>query len=198
MPAEEVASFYRDETARIRYSMILFNWFAVGLIPILALIVLQVRRMAHRTPIFSYSLLACSAGGPTIFLMADLFWLLAAFRPARDPQLTMLFNDLAWVTFSTQVGFLIAQSVILALAIYLDRQQRPVFASWVAHFNLVVAALLVPAAFAGTAMTGPLAWDGLLTFWVRNVAIGTWILVMAVVLARAIESQRAADDAVAT
>ena len=48
-----------------------------------------------------------------------------------------------------QVGFLIAQSVILALAIYLDRQQRPVFPAWVAHFNLVVAVLLVPAAFVG-------------------------------------------------
>ena len=98
--------------------MILFNWFAVGLIPILALIVLQIRRMAHRTPIFSYAIIACAAGGPTIFLMANLFWLLAAFRPERDPQLTLLFNDLAWVTFSSQVGFLIAQSVILALAIY--------------------------------------------------------------------------------
>jgi hypothetical protein len=33
MSADQVASFYRDETARIRYSMILFNWFGVGLIP---------------------------------------------------------------------------------------------------------------------------------------------------------------------
>lgn len=197
MSASEVAAFYRDpeNLPRIRYSMIVFNWFAVGLIPILALIVLQIRRMAHRTPIFSYALLACAAGGPTIFLMANLFWLLAAFRPERDPELTLLLNDLAWVTFSSQVGFLIAQSVILALAIHLDRQERPVFRRWVAHFNLAVAALLAPAAFVGTAMTGPIAWDGLLTFWVRNVAIGTWIVVMGVVLARAIARQRAEDEA---
>jgi hypothetical protein len=197
LSAEQVAAFYRDphNLPRIRYSMILFNWFAVGLIPILALIVLQIRRMAHRTPIFSYSLLACAAGGPTIFLMANLFWLLAAFRPTRDPQLTMLFNDLAWVTFSTQVGFLIAQSVILALAIYLDRQRRPVFEPWVAHFNLAIAALLVPAAFAGTTMTGPVAWDGLLTFWVRNIAVGVWIVVMGIVLARSIGRQRAEEAA---
>lgn len=197
--AEQVAAFYRDpeNLPRIRYAMILFNWFAVGLIPILALIAVQIRRMAHRTPIFSYAILACAAGGPTIFLMANLFWLLAAFRPMRDPQLTLLFNDLAWVTFSTQVGFLIAQSVILALAILLDRQERPVFPRWVAHFNLVIAALLVPAAFAGAAMTGPIAWDGLLTFRVRNLAIGVWIVVMAVVLARAIGRQRAEDQAVA-
>ena len=199
MSAAEVAAFYRDpeNLPRIRYSMIVFNWFAVGLVPILALIVLQIRRMAHRTPIFSYAIIACAAGGPTIFLMADLFWLLAAFRPERDPELTLLLNDLAWVTFSSQVGFLIAQSVILALAIYLDRQARPVFPRWVAHFNLAVAALLIPAAFVGAAMTGPIAWDGLLTFWVRNAAIGLWIVVMGVVLARAIARQRAEGEALA-
>jgi hypothetical protein len=199
MSADDVAAFYRDpeNLPRIRYSMILFNWFAVGLIPILALIVLQIRRMAHRTPIFSYAIIACAAGGPTIFLMADLFWLLAAFRPTRDPQLTVLFNDLAWVTFSTQVGFLIAQNVFLALAIHLDRQERPVFKRWVAHFNLVVAALMVPAAFAGAAMTGPFAWDGLLTFWVRNVAIAVWIFVMALALGQAITRQRAEHEALA-
>jgi hypothetical protein len=193
MSAQQVAAFYRDphNLPRIRYSMILFNWFAVGLIPILALIALQIRRMAHRTPIFSYAIIACAAGGPTIFLMADLFWLLAAFRPTRDPQLIQMFNDLAWVTFSSQVGFLIAQSVILALAIYLDRQERPVFRPWVAHFNLLVAVLLMPAAFVGAAMTGPIAWDGWLTFWVRNLAIGLWIVVMTVVLGRAIRRERA-------
>jgi hypothetical protein len=122
--------------------------------------------------------------------MASLFWLLAAFRPERDPQLTLLFNDMAWVTFSSQVGFLIAQSVLLALAIYLDRQARPVFQRWVAHFNLLVAAALVPASFVGLAMEGPFAWDGVLTFWVRNVAVGLWIGVMGVVLGQAIRREQ--------
>lgn len=197
MSAEEVAAFYRDpgNLPRIRYSMIVFNWFAVGLVPILALIVLQMRRMAHRTPIFSYGVIACAAGGPTIFLMASLFWLLAAFRPERDPALILLFNDMAWVTFSSQVGFLIAQSVLLALAIFLDRQRRPVFARWVAHFNLLVAVAFVPACFVGLAMEGPVAWDGLLTFWLRNAAVALWIGVMGVVLARQILRQRREEEA---
>jgi hypothetical protein len=199
LSAQEVAAFYRDpeNLPRIRYSMIVFNWFAVGLIPILALIVLQMRRMAHRTPIFSYGIIACAAGGPTIFLMASLFWLLAAFRPERDPELILLFNDMAWVTFSSQVGFLIAQSVLLALAIYLDRQARPVFETWVAHFNILIAALLVPACFVGLAMEGPIAWDGLLTFWIRNAAVALWIAVMGVVLGRTIYRQRAEEEVAA-
>ncbi|OBG60023.1 hypothetical protein [Mycobacterium sp. E3339] len=192
MPAEQVAAFYRDPAhlPEIRYSMIVFNWFGVCLVPILALIVLQIRRMAHRTPIFSYAMLGCAAGGPTLFLVANVCWLLAAFRPERSPALTQLLNDLGWITFTILVPFLIGQSVILALAIYFDDQPRPVFGRWVAYFNLLVAAALVPAAFVGVSLTGPLAWDGFLSFWVKNTAIAVWIVVMGVVLARAVYRER--------
>ena len=195
LSAAEVADFYRDPSnlSRIRYSMIFFNWFCIGLIPMLTLLVMQVRRMAHRTPIFRYALLGCLAGGPTVFLLANLFWLLAAFRPERDPDLTLLYNDLAWVTFTSGVPFLIGQSLILAVAIYLDDQGQPVFDRWVAHFNLAVAAALAPAAFVGLALDGPLAWDGVLSFWVKNVAIAVWIAVMGVVLGRTIYRRRAVE-----
>ncbi|OMC17623.1 hypothetical protein [Mycobacterium colombiense] len=193
MPAEQVAAFYRDprHIPQIRSSMIVFNWFGVCLVPILALIVLQIRRMAHRTPIFSYAMLGCAAGGPTLFLVANVCWLLAAFRPERSPGLTQLLNDFGWITFTIVVPFLIGQSVILALAIFFDDQARPVFPRWVAYFNLLVAAALVPAAFVGVSLTGPLAWDGFLSFWVKNVAIAVWIVVMGVVLGQAIYRERA-------
>ena len=193
MSAEDVAAFYRDNVARVRYSMILFNWFGVGLIPIVLLLAMQIRRMAHRTPILSYSLIACAGGPPALFLIADMFWLLAAFRPERAPELTQLFNDLAWVTFTILVPYLIAQSLLLALAIYWDRQDQPVFKPWVAHFNLLVAAALTPAAFGALAFNGPIAWDGLLSFWVKNIAIAVWIIVMGIVLGQTIRRQRAED-----
>jgi hypothetical protein len=170
--------------------MILFNWFCVGLIPVVILLVMQIRRMAHRTPILAYCMLGCVAGGPTLFLIANCCWLLAAFRPERNPELTQMFNDLAWITFTSQVPFLIAQSVILALAIYFDDQPHPVFERWVAHFNFLVAAALVPAAFVGLALTGPVAWDGALSFWLKNASIAVWIVVMAVVLGRAVYRER--------
>jgi hypothetical protein len=193
MPAEQVADFYRDETARIRYSMILFNWFGVGLIPTVILLAMQVRRMAHRTPILSYSLIACAGGPPALFLIANMFWLLGAFRPERAPELTQLLNDLAWITFTVVVSYLIAQCLLLALAIYWDRQEEPVFKPWVAHFNVLIAVALAPAAFTAVSFSGPIAWDGLLSFWVKNIAIAVWIVVMAVVLGQAIRRQRAED-----
>src|SRR5262245_33466069 len=193
MSADDVASFYRDETARIRYSMILFNWFGVGLIPTVILLAMQVRRMAHRTPILSYSLIACAGGPPALFLIANMFWLLGAFRPERAPELTQLLNDLAWITFTVVVSYLIAQCLLLALAIYWDRQDKPVFKTWVAHFNVVIAVALAPAAFAAVSFSGPIAWDGLLSFWVKNIAIAVWIVVMGVVLGQTIRRQRAEE-----
>nr|WP_090340345.1 hypothetical protein [Mycolicibacterium malmesburyense]CRL69438.1 hypothetical protein CPGR_01253 [Mycolicibacterium malmesburyense] len=191
MSVEEVAAFYRDETARIRYSMILFNWFGVGLIPTVVLLAMQVRKMAHRTPILSYCLIACAGGPPTLFLIANMFWLLGSFRPERSPELTQLLNDLAWVTFTVLVPYLIAQCLVLALAIYWDRQERPVFRPWVAHFNLLIALALVPAAFGAVTFEGPVAWDGVLSFWVKNIAIAVWIVVMGIVLSQNIRKQRA-------
>jgi len=196
MSAEEVAGFYRDEVARIRYSMILFNWFGVGLVPVVVLLALQVRRMAHRTPILSYSLIACAGGPPALFLIANMFWLLGAFRPDRAPELTMLFNDLAWITFSVMVSYLIAQCLLLALAIYWDRNDTPVFRPWVAHFNVATAVALMPAAFTALALDGPFAWDGLLSFWLKNIAIATWIIVMGVVLGQTIMRQRRSAEQV--
>lgn len=199
MTAEEVSAFYFDPAhlSRIRYSMIVLNWFGVALIPLLAMLAMQVHRMAHRTPILTYCFLGCIAGGPTLFCIADLFWLLAAFRPDRDPQLVQMFNDMAWVTFTSQVAFLIAQNVFLAMAIYLDRQARPVFPSWVAHFNLLTAAAMAPAAFSAMYMDGPLAWDGALSFWMKNLSIALWIVVMTLVLGRNVMSQRRDEEAAA-
>lgn len=192
MTAQEVADFYfaPENLTRIRYSMVVFNWFGVALVPLLVMIALQINRMAHRTPLFTYCFVGCIAGGPTLFCIANLFWLIAAFRPERDPELVMLFNDMAWITFTSQVTFLVAQNVFLAFAIYLDRQARRVFPAWVAHFNMATAIAMAPAGFAAMHMDGPLAWDGLVSFWIKNGAIAAWMVVMTFVLGKAIYRQR--------
>jgi hypothetical protein len=195
--ARKVAAFYADHTSRVRYSMILFNWFCVALIPILMLIVERMRRMAHRTPILRYCVIGVAGAAPIAFLTATIFWLLAAFRPDRPPALTQLYNDLAWITFTCAVPFLVALCLFLAVAVYLDEQQRPVFRCWVGHFNLLIAVALAPAGFAGLTLAGPFAWNGFLAFWVKNVAIALWLVVMAVVLGQTIRRDRWAEQVLA-
>jgi len=153
--------------------------------------------MAHRTPILRYCVIGVAAATPIAFLTATIFWLLAAFRPYRAPELTQLYNDLAWITFTCGVPFLVALCLFLAVAIYLDQQDTPVFPRWVSHCNLLIAIALVPAGFAGLTLSGAFAWNGFVSFWVKNFAIAAWLVVMAVVLGQAYARPRSATDVTA-
>jgi hypothetical protein len=50
--------------------------------------------------------------------------------------------------------------------------------------------VLVPAGFAGLTLSGVLAWNGFLSFWVKNIAIAVWLIVMAVVIGQTLGRQR--------
>ena len=102
-------------------------------------------------------------------------------------ELTLLTNDLAWITFTCGVPFLFAMFLFVALAIVWDDQPEPVFPRWVAWFNVAMAVAVAPAAFAGLVRGGPFAWDGVLSFWVKNAAFVAWIVVMALALRPTVE-----------
>lgn len=196
MTADQVAAFFDEHATMVRFSMVLFNLCALMLLPFFMAIVVQIKRMATPSHVFAYSYLSAVATGATLFAIADLFWLLAAFRPERDPDLTLLLNDLAWIIFVAPVGMLVAQTICLALAIYLDARPVPVFPRWVGHFNLLTAAALAPAACAAAVRTGPLAWDGLISYWLKISAFAVYLVVMFFVLRAAIKQQARDERAV--
>jgi len=189
MSAQEVADFYRANVGRIRTSMIALNILGITLIPFFMLIVGLMKRMANSSAAFAYSYFSAAVSGATLFALANLAWLIAAFRPDRDPQLIQLLNDFAWFAFVTPVGMIMAQNLCLALGIYLDDRTKPVFPRWIGHFNIVTALLMAPSAFAMMFKTGPLAWDGFLAFWLRFGTFALYLLVMLVVAWLAVDQQ---------
>jgi hypothetical protein len=93
------------------------------------------------------------------------------------------------MAFITPVGFIIAQNFSLALGIYMDAQSKPIFPRWVGHFNIASALLMTPGAFALMFMKGPLAWDGILAFWLRVGTYGLYVAVMFFVVRAALARQ---------
>ncbi len=193
LPAEEVAAFYRDNAAMIRFSMITFNLCAIMLLPLFLVIVVQMKRMAGQSHVLAYCYLTAVVSGATIFALADIFYLVAAFRPDRGPELVQLLNDMAWIIFIAPVGMLVAQNLLLALAVYFDSGPRPVFPRWVGHYSLATGLAMAPAAAAAVVTTGPLAWDGVVSFWLRNGAFAAFVVVMFFVL-RSVLRRQAAEE----
>ena len=132
----------------------------------------------------------------TLYALADIFYLVAAFRPDRSPELVMLLNDMAWMIFIAPVGAFVAQNVFLGLAIYFDDGPHPVFGRWVGHYAIATALAMAPAAGAAVFTTGPLAWNGAVSFWLRNGAFALFVVVMFVVLRNVLHRQ-AVEEGVA-
>ncbi|BBY76286.1 hypothetical protein MPRF_31850 [Mycolicibacterium parafortuitum] len=189
MSADEVAGFYADNTALIRFSMITYNLCAIMLLPFFMVIVVQMKRMTTQSHALAYCYLTAAVSGATLFALADIFYLVAAFRPDRNPELLLLLNDLAWITLVAPVGMLVAQNLLLGLAVYLDTGPNAVFPRWVGHFAVLTGVAMAPAAAAAVFRTGPLAWDGEISFWLRFVAFAVFVAVMFFVLRNTLHRQ---------
>ncbi|AEV71755.1 hypothetical protein MycrhN_1131 [Mycolicibacterium rhodesiae NBB3] len=189
MPADEVAAFYRDNTGWIRFSMVTFNLCGIMLLPLFCVITVQIKRMAAQSQAFAYCYLMATVSGATMFAFSAIFFAAAAFRPSRDADLVLVLNDLGWIVFVAPVGMTLIQNLMLALAIHYDNGRRRVYPRWVAHFSLLVVLAMAPAAFSMTVMSGPFAWNGAISFWLRNIGFGTFLVVMLAVTWQAVRRQ---------
>lgn len=189
MSPEQVAAFFRDYNTGILGVVILCNLIAGSLVPLFAVIAVQISRTSTSSSVFSYGYIICVGVGTTAFILADYCWGVAAFRPDRDPQLISLLNDMAWFFFIAPVGTIVVQNLCFAMSVYLDERDRPIFPRWVAHFNVATAVLLIPGAFSVLFKSGPLAWDGSVSFTLRIVVLAGYLVVMFPVLLRVVNRQ---------
>ena len=145
--------------------------------------------MTTQSQVFAYCYLSATVSGSTLFALATVFFGAAAFRPDRDADLILVLNDLGWILLVAPVGMVLVQNAMLALAVYHDNVPNPIFPRWVGHFSLLVAAAMAPSALSVVFDSGPLAWDGAISFWLRNGAFLMFVLVMLVMCRRAIHRQ---------
>lgn len=178
MSPEQVAQFYDDNRSWIRLSMVGFNLCGIMIVPFLVLIVGQMKRMSTQSHVFAYAYLAAVVSGATLFALSNIFFGVAAFRPDRSPEVLQALNDMAWLSFIAPIGMIVAQFAMLACAVYFDRGPVPVFPRWVGHLSVITALAMLPSAAATVYTTGPLAWDGLISFWIRNGAFAVFVFAM--------------------
>src|ERR1700760_990187 len=194
---EQVAAFFRDNNTGILGVVILGNLIACSLVPLFAVTAVQISRTATSSSVFTYAYVIAVGVGTTAFILADYCWGMAAFRPDRDPQLISLLNDMAWFFFIAPVGTIVVQSLCLAVSIYLDGRADPIFPRWFAHFNVIAAVLLVPSAFSVLFKSGPLAWDGGVSFTLRIAVLAIYLVVTFLVLLRTVSRQGSDQDVLA-
>ena len=115
------------------------------------------------------------------------WWLIAAFRLDRSPEIIQLLTDIGWLQFLgviTPYYFVVISLTIGALC---DRDENPLFPRWVGYFNGWFLVTLIPLNIIFLFKTGPFAWNGIFGFYLPFVVFWVWFMVMMPSLNRAIK-----------
>jgi hypothetical protein len=197
MTADEVKQRFLEDRDRIRVGI----WIATAAAPLLAFYVAalthQLRRIAGaHSPLATAQLIA---GSCLIleFLFPQLAWQTAAYRAGRSAESVQLLNDLAWLPYVGIVGTAIAQMVIIAVVVLQDRRAEPLLPRWSAYLSLWAALGVTSGSLVVFTKTGPLAWNGLLAWYLLCVAFFTWMVSMTVLMLRASRRVEVSEPALA-
>jgi hypothetical protein len=154
-----------------------------------ALIAMQIKRMSVGS-VFAYSyIVALAVGALPGCLLCAFSFLTATLRPDRDPRIIALLYDLGMMTFVGSLGCFATGYMVLALAIFLDKNE--IFPKWFAYITIwqIVTELMAAPIFIFT--DGPFAWDGSISFWMGTAIFGIWEVCLIALLYRAVKKQPA-------
>jgi len=185
LDAAAVAHLFAENRARIRAGI----WIACAAAPLLAFYVAALSHQLRRIAGPSSPLVTAQtvAGSCLIleFLFPQLAWQTAAYRAERDAATIQMLNDLAWLPFVGIVGTAMVQMLIVALIVLQDRRPEPLLPRWSAYLNVWAALGVASGSLVVFFKDGPLAWNGLLAWYLLCVSFFVWMVAMTRLMLRA-------------
>ncbi|PHH80720.1 hypothetical protein CDD80_68 [Ophiocordyceps camponoti-rufipedis] len=185
--AEQTVSHYRSHTRGMEAGAVLLVVSGTLYIGTAAVASSQMRRIAGQHDTAAMLQLTLGAMfGCVAFILPGTLLAAANYRLDRSAEITQVLNDLLWFFLNLPLPAFQFQNCIFAYVILQDTRPNPPFPKAMAYINITVALLLAPALGLHCVKTGPLAWDGALTWWAALVVYGVQQLVEVVCLTRAV------------
>jgi len=198
--AQQVADFYLENQAKIKWGAVIGGWTGGFMMPILAVVAVQMARVeTGGWKIWSALSLVSGALMSLLLMLPPLFWGVAAYTaPRKEPEVTALMHELASLTLVTTDQyyiFLWVAVTVLCLRPATQLVPNNPFPRWWGYLSMWITVMFEAGAFAFVPRTGPLAWNGLLVFWSPLTLFGVWISIQSWLLFRALRHQSADSDA---
>lgn len=195
--AGHVAQWYAEHHTSILVGTTISGWTGAFMMPILAVLAVQMARVEGGTyPIWSWLSLVSGAVMSIFLALPPIMWGAAAFTANRgSASATEVMHDLGMLTLTTTDQFYIFLWVgvsVLCFRSATAKVPNNPFPRWWGYLSLWITVMFEAGAFAFMFRTGPLAWNGLLVFWSPLSLFGVWIIVQCRLLFVAIGRQEAA------
>ena len=190
LSAAEIARHYAENSVRIRIGFV----FSVVLIclymPWTAALSARMARIEGPWATLRYLQLIGGALTVMVVSMSALFWIAAAFRPERSPELTQTLHDLGWLTID-QLYFCTTLQMISVVGLT-DKSDTPLLPRWACWYAIWAGLTFLPASLTAFLKTGVFAWNGVMSYYFPYAAWLSWFSIFAVFMLRAIMRDRAA------
>lgn len=183
--ANQIAEIYRSNTTGIRIGMVFVLIASMFYIPWTALLAKTLARIEGRPGILCYSQIISGTTNVLLTAYPAGWWLIASFRPERNPEIIQLLNDTGWLQFLGVICPFYFVVVTLVIGSLCDSGDDPILPRWVGYFNLWFLLTLFPLNVIFFFKSGPFAWNGLFGFYLPFVIFWFWFVVMTPCLRRA-------------
>lgn len=181
---QRVVDFYSDGGA---LRMIGFITAQIGIaftIPLVAVITIHLLRTEGRIPILAFVQMVAGTVAAMLLILPMMLFAVIAFRPGGlAPETIRFMNDLAWLLFLTPIVPFMIQNVSIGVCVLTN--QQTVFPRWVGYANFWIALSFVPDVLAYFFYSGPLAWNGVIIFWLALTTYAIFLVMMSVMTMRA-------------
>lgn len=171
----DVTELWRHHTVAKQLGMVMCVWGGVLYVPFTVAIAMYLRRCEFGMPVWSIGQGALGVFGTVFF---SLNFLLLAMVPFRPSQISHTLHDVGMAMTFAPVAPFSFQYLLIALAILQGGSSVTAIPRWVGYANLWVAIGLLPASLIPLFDRGPIAWNGLLSFWIPVGVFVVWFGIM--------------------
>jgi hypothetical protein len=187
LTASQVMQTFTQHTLNIRLGAALFAFGSMFFWPFCAAIGSQMKRIEGTYHPYADTQMLASNGTVIATLLVSFVWFAIAFRPESIPPGTaQALNDFCWIAFVAWYPPAVIQSVAIGLCILSGRNQG-LYPRWLGFLNLWAALIFMPGALVPFFLSGPFAWNGLISYWLVAVVFFAWIVLMVFTTASAIK-----------
>ncbi|MDA4108520.1 hypothetical protein MHOL44478_14820 [Mycobacterium holsaticum DSM 44478] len=187
--ADRMAEFFIDNAMPIRVGMLICASAAILIVPWAAAVSVQLKRIEGRFAVLGPCQLIGAGMSTLVFEYILFFWVAATFRAERSAPIIQAVVDLGWIPFVGLAGTAILQAVAIGVAILADKRAVPILPRWAGYANLWCALMFTPGTVNVFFKDGPLAWNGLISWYMVLVAFCIWFLINTHVVIKALSLQ---------
>ncbi len=184
--ASQIAGHYALNSVGIRVGFVASVVVMTFYMPWSAVVSARMARIGKGVPVLSFLQLIGGALTVMVVSMSATFWIAAAFRPERNPEITQMLHDMGWLTIDQLYACTTFQMIAAAVIGLHDKSAQPLFPKWACWYAIWAGLTFLPASLTAFMKFGPFAWNGVLSYYFPYFAWLVWFTLFSCFLLRSI------------